>query len=218
MGKLGPLDIVVDTVWTRWHGVQKNKTGDTVKPSGHSGHSNFTKKQIMDYENYNRIREYVKNIHIRKSFPEFTVSTVSKSDNNPRVEVKKGDFRIFDGSKLPCPLPCPPCPQDSRTKNEDPLSRDPQLREAVKKVLNFLDLEANYGNFRTYDSIIDWKAFARSIDHPIRTAICRLKDRHDRLVCVDGVPVQIAEDIDACAEDQAREILAKQNKIFVKWW
>lgn len=95
---------------------------------------------------------------------------------------------------------------------------DSQLREAVRKVLIFLGLEPNYGNFRTYDSIIDWKAFAGWIDHPTRTAIYQMKDRRGRLCCIGGVPVQIAEDIEACTEDQARLMLAKDNKVFVKWW
>ena len=92
------------------------------------------------------------------------------------------------------------------------------LKVAVRKVLNFLDIETNYGNFHKYNSMIDWQAFSKWINHPTRTALYYLENRRGMRVEVMGTPVVCAEDIPVCTEYQAREILDRDNKIFVRWW
>ncbi len=56
------------------------------------------------------------------------------------------------------------------------------------------------------------------IDHPTRDALCHILDQRGRVVECEGEPVVVCEEIAACSESEAAEILTKQSKVFVKWW
>lgn len=88
----------------------------------------------------------------------------------------------------------------------------------VRRVLESLGLESNFGNYRKFNGVIDWWSYVRFLDKPTKVALCHIVDRHGELVEVYGSPVQVAEEIEDCTDDCARKILAKQSKRFVKWW
>lgn len=104
------------------------------------------------------------------------------------------------------------------TSNKKSKILSPGLREAAQKVLNHLSLEPNYGNYRLYDPIMDWRSLTRSIDHFTRIALCNVIDNYRRKVVKDGQLVQVAIEIADCGDSQAAEILAKKSYEFVKWW
>ena len=95
---------------------------------------------------------------------------------------------------------------------------EPTFCRAVRQVLEYIGEEPVFGNFRKYDGIIDWEAFAEHIDHPTRVALCHLLDGQGQKVMVKGRPVVLAREIAACSESEATQILAKESKVFVKWW
>ena len=107
-------------------------------------------------------------------------------------------------------------PRDNRKK--DTRFRDPTFRRAVRQVLKYLGEEPIWGNFRKYDGIIDWKAFAENINHPTRVALCHVLDGQGQKVKVEGKPVVVAREIASCSESEAAEILVKESKVFVKLW
>ena len=107
-------------------------------------------------------------------------------------------------------------PRDNRKK--DTRFRDPTFRRAVRQVLKYLGEEPIWGNFRKYDGIIDWEAFAENINHPTRVALCHVLDGQGQKVKVEGKPVVVAREIASCSESEAAEILVKESKVFVKWW
>jgi hypothetical protein len=49
-------------------------------------------------------------------------------------------------------------------------------------------------------------------------ALCHVLDQRCQIVKCEGRPVIVAEEIVACSESEAVEILARQSKVFVKWW
>ena len=107
-------------------------------------------------------------------------------------------------------------PRDNRKK--DTRFRDPTFRRAVRQVLKYLSEEPILRNFRKYDGIIDWEAFAENINHPTRVALCHVLDGQGQKVEVEGKPVVVAREIGVCSESEAAEILAKESKVFVRWW
>jgi hypothetical protein len=96
--------------------------------------------------------------------------------------------------------------------------RKPEFCQAVRRVLEHLGKKPTYGNFRKYDGVIDWEAFAEYIGHPTRVALCHVLDGQGQKVMVKGRPVVLAREIAACSESEAAEILGKESKLFVKWW
>ena len=105
-----------------------------------------------------------------------------------------------------------------RQKDTDTRFRDPAFRQAVRQVLEYLGEEPIFGNFKKYDRLVDWKAFAHSINHPMRVALCHVLDGQGKKVTLEGKPVVVAREIAACNESEAAETLAKESKVFVKWW
>lgn len=103
------------------------------------------------------------------------------------------------------------CEKDSRFS-------EVTFRQAVRQVLEYLGEEPTYGNFRKYDGIIDWEAFAENINHPTRIALCYILDGQGQEITLKSGPVVVAREIAACSESEAAEILAKESKVFVKWW
>jgi hypothetical protein len=65
---------------------------------------------------------------------------------------------------------------------------------------------------------MNWSATARSIDHPIRTALCHILDGYGRIVTNQGKPVVVAREVSANTAGKAAEILSKSSLVFVKWW
>jgi len=106
--------------------------------------------------------------------------------------------------------------RDKREK--DSRFSEATFRQAVRQVLEYLGEEPTYGNFRKYDGIINWEAFAENIRHPTRLALCHILDGQGQEVTVKGTLVVVAREIAACSETEAAEILAKESKVFVKWW
>jgi len=56
------------------------------------------------------------------------------------------------------------------------------------------------------------------MNHPTRVALCHVLDGQGQEVTVKGRLVLVAREIAACNESEAAEILAKESKVFVKWW
>ena len=98
------------------------------------------------------------------------------------------------------------------------LKRSESLRQAVREVCDYLDIPSNYDSFRQYDPVIDWKAFAKWLAAPTRTALYHLVDRRGMRVEIMGTPVVCAEDIPECSDDEAIELLARSGKVFIRWW
>ena len=79
--------------------------------------------------------------------------------------------------------------------------------------------EPIYRNFRLWDPLLDWRATANLLDRPpTRTALCHVLDQRGQIVKCEGRPVVVAEEIVACSESKAVEVLARQSKAFVRWW
>jgi len=108
--------------------------------------------------------------------------------------------------------------RSGRRKDKDTRFRDAAFRRAVWQVLEHVGEEPIFGNFKKYDRLIDWEAFAHSINHPTRVALCHVLDNRGQKVVIEGTPVVVAREIEACGESEAEEILAKESKVFVKWW
>ena len=49
-------------------------------------------------------------------------------------------------------------------------------------------------------------------------ALCYVLDGQGQKVEVEGKPVVVAREIASCSESEAAEILAKESKVFVRWW
>ena len=87
-----------------------------------------------------------------------------------------------------------------------------------RRVLEDIAEKPVFKNFKKYDKFIDWEMYAKNLDNPTRIAMCNILDGQGQKVCVNGVPVQVAQEILACNESEAAKILKKQSKVFVKWW
>jgi len=92
------------------------------------------------------------------------------------------------------------------------------FRRAVRQVIEYLGEEPSFENFIKYDRIVDWEAFAESMNHPTRVALCHVLDSQGQEVTLGGTPVVVAREIAACSESEAAEILLRESKVFVKWW
>ena len=94
-----------------------------------------------------------------------------------------------------------------------------ECRAIVRRVLTAMGYEPIYRNFRLWDPLLDWSATAKLMDRPpTRMALCHVLDQRGQIVKCEGRPVVVAEEIVACSESKAVEILARQSKVFVKWW
>ena len=94
-----------------------------------------------------------------------------------------------------------------------------EYRAIVRRVLTAMGYEPTNGNFRLWDPLLDWHATAKLMDlPPTRMALCHVIDQRGKSVRCEGRSVVVAEEIVACSESEAVEILARQSKVFVKWW
>ena len=94
-----------------------------------------------------------------------------------------------------------------------------EYRATVRRVLTAMGYEPTYRNFRLWDPLLDWSATAKLMDRPpTRTALCHVLDQRRQIVRCEGRPVMVAEEIVACSESKAVESLARQSKVFVRWW
>jgi hypothetical protein len=105
-----------------------------------------------------------------------------------------------------------------QTKLPDPRFESEFFRQAVRRVLDDIAEKPVFENFKKYDKFLDWEVYAKNLDNPTRIAMCNILDGQGHKVCVDGVPVQVAQEIPACSESEAAKILKKQSKVFVRWW
>jgi len=103
-------------------------------------------------------------------------------------------------------------------KFPDPRFESERFRQSVRRVLRDIGEEPTFGNFKKYDRFIEWEAYVKNLDNPTRIALCHILDAEGRKVCINGVPVQVAQEIPACSESEAARILKKQSKVFVRWW
>jgi hypothetical protein len=108
--------------------------------------------------------------------------------------------------------------RSGRKRQKDIRFCKPAFCRAVRQVLEYIGEEPVFGNFRKYDGIIDWEAFAENINHPTRVALCHVLNGHGQKVEMEGKPVVVAREIESCSESEAAEILAKESKAFVRWW
>jgi hypothetical protein len=89
----------------------------------------------------------------------------------------------------------------------------------VRRVLTAMGYEPTYRNSRLWDPLLDWRATAKLMDRPLtRTALCHVLDQRGQIVKCEGRPVVVAEEIVACSESEAVDILARQSKVFMNWW
>ena len=93
-----------------------------------------------------------------------------------------------------------------------------RFRQSVRRVLQDIGEKPTFENFKKYDKFIDWEQYAENLDSPTKTALCHILDGQGLKVCINGVPVQVAQEIPACSESEAAKILEKQSKVFVRWW
>lgn len=108
--------------------------------------------------------------------------------------------------------------RSGRKRQKDIRFCKPAFCRAVRQVLEYIGEQPVFGNFRKYDRIIDWEAFAENINHPTIVALCYVLDGQGQKVEVEGKPVVVAREIASCSESEAAEILAKESKVFVRWW
>jgi len=122
-------------------------------------------------------------------------------------------IEIEDTNKVDQPTPelSMASPPDWRLKSE-------LFRQKVRRVMEYLGIENNQGNFRQWNGLLDWDAIDKSIEHPTKLALCHVLDGRGQKVACDGRLVVVAREIAACSESEASEILAKESKVFVKWW
>jgi hypothetical protein len=108
--------------------------------------------------------------------------------------------------------------EKARRKFPDPRFESERFRRSVRRVLQDIGQEPTFGNFKRYDKFIDWEQYAKNLEHPTKVALCHVLDGQGRKVCLNGVPVQVAQEIPACSESEAARLLKKQSKVFVRWW
>jgi len=103
-------------------------------------------------------------------------------------------------------------------KPQDPRLRSEQFRQKVRRVFAHLGIENTQGNFRQWDRFLDWDKIDYSIDHPTRLAIYHTKDAGGNIISIMGRPEVGHQEIVACSESEASKILAKESKVFIRWW
>ena len=108
--------------------------------------------------------------------------------------------------------------EKTRSKFSDRRFESELFRRSVRRVLQDIGEEPTFGNFKKYDKVIDWEQYAKNLDSPTKIALCHILDGQGLKVCIDGIPVQVAQEIPACSEPEATRILKKQSKVFVSWW
>jgi len=100
---------------------------------------------------------------------------------------------------------------DNRLKSE-------KFRQKVRRVFEYLGIENNHGNFNQWNRLLNWDQIDKSIDRPTRLAIYHTLDAGGNVMAIMGRPVVGAKEIAACSESEASKILAKESKVFIKWW
>jgi len=125
-----------------------------------------------------------------------------------RVYKRFGEVAVSNVSKVESPTP---------ELKSDPRLKSKRFRQVVRRVFEYLGIENTHGNFREWNKLLDWHAIARSIDHPTRFVIYHTRDRSGEIIEVMGRPVSNCQEIVACSESEASEILARESKVFVRW-
>ncbi|HPS54037.1 MAG TPA: hypothetical protein PLP05_00420 [Sedimentisphaerales bacterium] len=87
-----------------------------------------------------------------------------------------------------------------------------RFKEAVRKVLNSIGLESNYGNFKLWDKFIDWEAVVANEN--VYRALCYLKDDRNEVLWDTFVLVRVK----ASSEAEALKKIDKRVYEFKKWW
>jgi len=127
---------------------------------------------------------------------------VNTYNNNNR------EVSMYSVSKVESPTP---------ELKSDPRLKSKRFRQVVRRVFEYLGIENTHGNFRKWNKLLDWHAIARSIDHPTRFVIYHTRGRSGEIIEVMGRPVSNYQEIVACSESEASEILARESKVFVRW-
>ena len=109
----------------------------------------------------------------------------------------------------------------SKVEKASPIFPDPRFeserfRQSVRRVLEDIGEKPTFENFKKYDKFIEWEQYAENLDSPTKIALCHILDGQGLKVCINGVPVQVAQEIPACSESEAAKILRKQSKVFVR--
>ena len=108
--------------------------------------------------------------------------------------------------------------EKTRSRLPDRRFESERFRRSVRRVLEDIGEKPTFGNFKKYDKVIDWERYTKNLDNPTKIALCHILDASGRIVCIDGIPAQVAQEIPACTESEAARILKKQSKVFVRWW
>ena len=111
----------------------------------------------------------------------------------------------------------------SLQKDHDLQAPDPRLksevfRQKVRRVFAYLGIENTQGNFYQWNGLLNWDKIDKSIDHPTRLAIYHTLNGSGNIISIMGRPVVGAQEIAACSEAEATKILAKESKVFIRWW
>jgi len=144
-------------------------------------------------------------VHISKRFPPLHDCGPTVKNQAKRPKEVSDDFKKI-------------CRHSRDNRKNDTRFREPAFCRAVRQVLEYLGEEPIFGNFRKYDGLIYWEAFAESINHPKKLALCHVLDCLGQEITKDGKPVVVAREIEACSKSEACEILARESKRFIKWW
>ena len=144
--------------------------------------------------------------HIRESFGQINMSNVSKTEKAAFLDEKQGIIEKQAKSNV------------SKQFSPDPRLKSEQFRQKVRRVFEHLGIANSQGNFNQWDGLLNWDKIDRSIDHPTRLAIYHTRGRSGDIIEILGRPVVSAQEIATHSESEASEILAKESKVFVKWW
>ena len=108
--------------------------------------------------------------------------------------------------------------ESTMSKPKDPRLKSEQFRQKVRRVFAHLGIDNSQGNFNQWNGLLNWDKIDQSIDHPTRLAIHHTRGVGGDIIEIQAVPVVGCREIAACSESQASKILAKESKVFVKWW
>ena len=103
---------------------------------------------------------------------------------------------------------------ENETKAPDLRLRKPKFRAAVKFVLEWLGLESTVGNFKKYDSQLNWIELAHNLQNPSQLACCEVMDGLRK----ESTGKEVLVSLPGRTKEQALKELKEREYLFVRWW
>ena len=89
---------------------------------------------------------------------------------------------------------------------KDPRLNNPRFKQVVREVLCSMGIESNIKNFKLYNKVINWMAFAQYLKHPKRTALVEVLNKG------------MTTDQTVVVELSGIEGLNTKRHRFIRWW